>query len=443
MGFLSRIFGQESKREGSVEDKQSRLDLPQLTALLDSRLEKSQSHALEKTGSTVKEILQEKAVAQGIVERIKEVDFDDDIKDRTYKPIITSKPIYVRGMLEGLKGIKDATPQDFEELSTFHDRVAKSLKTIQTVQHKKGRYMSFAFQKEMLSLGSHLNRMIDTTARVEEELSKVEKVSEENREITDDAALLKAEIRRIEERSEEAQKQGRRARELEEETATLEQKLSELKDSEEYRKQLELEAGLEGAEKGLCELDNRVHSLVSPLKRPFRKYEKFLEAGGVGVGKNFLKKLREYQASPKQAFSTEEPSNVILQDILSGLTAAITKGDLKLSETEKKKTLHRIGQLEGGVIAELQTQRRSLLERVRGLKDTLSQRDVKVRIEELSARLESLKKARDEARNVDMQNPKTEIEIDDLKGTIELKATKLLGMTVELVIPELENLKNR
>jgi hypothetical protein len=438
MGFLGRFFGWEAKREDSTENKPSLLDISKLATLLDERLEKSQSQALKKTSAAVKKIIQEKAVAQNLVEQIKEIDFDDDIKDRTYKPILTSKPVYVRGMLEGLKGIKDATPQDFEELSAFSDRVTKSLKTIQNVQHKKGRYMSFAFQKEMLSLGTRLNRMIDATTRLEGELSKVARVSDENGEISADMALLEAKIRSVEEGSEKAASQGRKVRRLEEKIASLEEEIKELKDSEEYKKHIELGTEHERAESGLGELDSRVNGLVSPLKRLFRKFEKFLEDGSAGADKKFLERLREYQDSPKQAFSGEDQSNIILQTILSGLKEAITGGGIPLSESEKKKTLNRIGRLEGGVIAELLTQRVALFEQALSAQEALSHSDVKVKMEERSVRLESLKKERDEAGDANHQNPTAVIEIDDLKDTIELKATKLLGRTVELVIPELE-----
>ncbi len=437
MGFLRRFFGGDAKRESVTEDNQFRLDRSQLAKLLDERLEKSQSQSMKKTGSTVKEILQEKAVAQGLIEHIKEIDFDNDIKDRTYKPIITSKPVYVRGMLEGLKGIKDAPPQDFEWLTAFSDRTEKSLKTIQNVQHKKGRYMSFAFQKEMLSLGTHLNCMIDASTSLRQELSEVATVSEENGEISADLALLEAKIRKVEEGSEKAAGQDKKVRELEEKIASLEQELGRLKRSAELKSHLELEAELDRVEKRLRELDSRVNGLVSPLKRPFRKYEKFLEGRSGGVDKKFLERLRDYQNSPKRAFSSEEQSNNILQAILSGLKEAIIGGGVSLSDREKEKTLNRIGQLEGSVIAEFLTQRTSLLEQAKSTKDALLHSEIKGRMEGRSARLESLKKERDKVGEVMIQNPMTEIEIDDLKGAIELKAAKLLGRTVELVIPEL------
>ncbi len=436
MGFLNRVFGREREEKDRSVDEQSRFDMSQLAALFDERLEKTQSQALEKTRSAVKEIIREKAASQDIVEQIKEIDFDDEIKDRTYKPIITSKPVYVRGMLEGLKGIRDVAPKDFEELAAFYDRVARSLKTIQTVQHKKGRYMSFAFQKETLSLGSHLNNILDAAARLEEELSRVSAVSEENEEILVEIDRLKSEIRRIDEGAKKTAGKAQRLKELEDEIIFLEQEIKGQKDSAEYKKHLEIEEGLELAERSLGELDSRVNSLVSPLKRPFRKYEKLLESSGAKRDKELLKKIREYQKSPKQAFATEEQGDTVLEAILTGLKEMITKGDLPLSERERKKTLHRIGQLEGGVIAGLQRQRASFLKEVSKAKTRLTESEVMGLIEERETRFESLRKQRDEMSVADGQDPLAEITVDDLKVTIEVKASKLLGRTVELEISE-------
>jgi len=442
MGFLSRFLGRNGKSEDIGEEGPNQVDMSQLTTQLDLRLEKTRSEAVEKTRVAVREILREKAAAQGIVEQIKEIDFDDDIKDRTYKPVLTSKPVYVRGMLEGFKGIRDGEPKDFEELTSFYDRATKSLKTIQNVQHKKGRYMSFAFQKEMLSLGTHLNNMIDASARLETEISGAAAVSDEADEIKDEIAKMESEIQRLNEDSHKAAEHLKKTREVEGETESKTLEIERLKESEEYKTHLELEAGLEAAEKNVRDLDTRVNSLISPLIRPFRKYEKLLERSKTSTDKKLLGKLREYEKSPKQAFCCEEPGGMVLPALLTGLKDAITRGELKLSERERKKTIHRINELEDTVLAELLLRRNSLEEASANLRERLTEPNVMQRIEELTSQLETLKKEHRKKGDDDKQNPMEKIALHDLKDTIELRAKSFLKQRVELVIPELKSREN-
>ncbi len=439
MDFLKRLLGGgKGGRRAKEEDASIQLSLTELENRLDEVLRESEVEALKKSEPSVKSILEEKTVARGIVEKIREIDFDEDIKDRTYKPILTSKPVYVRGMLEGLKGIKEAQPGNFEELATFYERVTKSLKTIQNVQHKKGRYMSFAFQREMLNLGTHLNRMINATTMLEENISKVEGVSGEVGGIKKNMGVLEDEIRKMEQGSEQAEKNSRRAQELAEKIVSLEQELREFEGSKANVKHLEMEAELEKTQSALRELEGTVHSLVSPLKRPFRKYEKLLESRGAKTDKEILKKIREYQDSPKQAFSAEEQSNIILQVILSGLKDSIRNGDLKLSERERKKTLHRIGRLDGGMIKDSLKKMESLKEGAQRVRDRLSQSDTKERILELTSRLEALRKEQTESLKESMIESTPKIALDDFKQEIEGSASQILGGKVTLVIPELK-----
>jgi DNA repair exonuclease SbcCD ATPase subunit len=298
--------------------------------------------------------------------------------------------------------------------------------------------MSFAFQREMLSLGTHLNRMITATTKLEENISSVESVSGEVGGIKKNIGFLEDEIRKMEQGSEQAEKKSRRAQELAEKISSIEQELREFEGSKANVKHLEMEVELEKTQLVLRELEGTVHSLVSPLKRPFRKYEKLLESRGAKTDKEILKKIREYQDSPKQAFSGEERSNIILQVILSGLKDSISSGELKLSEREKKKTLTRIGLLDGGMIKDSLKKMEALKEDAQKARDRLSQSDIKESILDLTSRLEALRKEQTESLKESPTESTPKIAIDDIKQEIEETVSQILGGKVTLVIPELK-----
>jgi hypothetical protein len=100
---------------------------------------------------------------------------------------------------------------------------------------------------------------------------------------------------------------------------SLEKEMEVLEDSKEYNKKyLNLQDELEVLFSSQKDLENSIYVYISSLRRPLRKYEKALVSGKNPGQKSLLKKLTEYQKSPKEAFTSEEPDDLILVGILQG-----------------------------------------------------------------------------------------------------------------------------
>ncbi|MFQ5800563.1 MAG: hypothetical protein ACE5HH_02435, partial [Candidatus Hydrothermarchaeales archaeon] len=369
---------------------------------------------------------------------LKELEFEEGVKERTYKPILTSKPVYVRGMLEGLKGIKDKKPETFEELESFYVGITKSLKAIQAIQLKQGKYMMHAFRNEMLKLGTALNKIIDETKKLEDEVVGVRDFIQEREVVTKNIAFLKEKLGGIDEEKEKAAKQRERAKALDLEVERVEDVIQTLENSQQFKELLKMKEELAAISSAQKNLEGTILKSMSPLMRPFRKYQKSVENGRSSVEKDVLEKLRKYQTSPKTAFASEAPQNLILERILAGLEDAIKKGHINLDKRERKKTLSRIEDLSSGQLKSMLMDLINSKKKEESILQRLSKSDVEERREELIKEKESYKKEREEALAAASQQPTQDKSLKTYKTEIEKGMSKIEGRPVVVEVPELE-----
>jgi cell division protein FtsB len=438
MSFLKRFFGEKKEEADLKKDSEPlNLDLSEVEGRVRERLRDKKSTVLTESLYSVEEILREKKIARGIIEHIKETDFDEDIKERTYKPILTSKPIYVRGMIEGLKGIKEKKPESFEELEGFHKSTTKALKSIQSVQLKQGRYMSFAFRVEMIKLGSALNKVIDETEKLGGNLSELQDLIQVGGEVIKNAVHLQDHFNEIEEGEKHAKKATKRVAEKEREIKSVEKEIKDLEDSKEYREYLNEKAELEALKISQKNLENSIFNLISPLKRPFRKFEKFLERRGSDSDKKLLEKLNEYQETPKTAFLKENPHDIVLEKLISSLKEALISGDVKLHQKEKAKTFTKVESLSGDQLKKLLREHIKLREKKDLLNGQLTKSVVLKRRETLIKKREGYETDRNALVRKAGEESFQKVGLIEYKEKIEEGMSKLVEETVVLQLPEL------
>jgi hypothetical protein len=119
-----------------------------------------------------------------------------------------------------------------------------------------------------------------------------------------------------------------------------------------------------------------------------RKYEKALVSGKNPGQKSLLKKLTEYQKSPREAFTSEEPDDLILVGILMGLKDAISEGKLGLDKKEGKKTLAKIEQWNKDQLREALLKLIDLKKKQKNLKQKILDSEVKKQRDELIKRID-------------------------------------------------------
>jgi hypothetical protein len=440
MNFFKRFFGKQELESGSKKSEGSiQLSLEAVEDHLNEFLRKEENLVLEKSLPSVKEILRQKGDTRKIVQEIGELEFDEDIKDRTYKPIITSKPVYVRSMLEGLKGIKEKIPESFEELEIFYSGLTRSLKSIQSVQQKKGRYMSFAFRTEMLKLGTGLNKIIDLSTLLGENISQVSTQVKEAENAMKTVDILKENLYEIKTREERSKKLAGRLKELDVNIDSIQREITKLEKSKEHKDYLELVSELEAAVSSKKNLETAIFSLISPLRRPLRKLEKYLERKGSNIDKGLMKKLAEYQATPTQAFSSEDSSNLILEKILREMRGVISKEELKLDKKEKDKTLSRVKEIENRGLKSLLLELIDLTSNEEIIHKKLSESIIPQRRDQMIKKQQRYTIEREDARNkTSEKTPLKEEQLNRYKVEVEKGLSKLENTQVLIRISELD-----
>jgi uncharacterized protein YoxC len=333
LGFLEKIFG---KKE---EPGPLNLDLDGLEGWMGGRLKGD----ISRWEPLVEEILDARDDARSVVEEIRDHEFPEDLKDRVYRPVLTSRPVYVKGMLSALSSIK-AKPSTFEGLVDFHSSTLKTLKTIQKLQLGQGRYIAAVFTEEVPRLGTHLNRIIDSVKELGEGIAGEKEKREE-------LETLASKIENLKEGISEGAELENRKREIEERILGLKAEVEDRKGEKErleksrgFRSYLHVEESLREKEEEMKGVKERALNLLAPLIRVFRKYKKLMEEGKV---KGDLHRLEDYIREPVDSFLSEGEGSPALKEILEGSEKAVKEGILPLDEKEEGKIMKAKVGLEG------------------------------------------------------------------------------------------------
>jgi hypothetical protein len=435
MDFFKRLFKFGTSQGKKVSEEPTKLSIENINEKLDQILTSKKEEALDRSIPNVKEILRQKEIATETVEDLRDLEFEEDVKDRTYKPILTSKPVYVRRMLESLKGIKKGEPQTFEQIQTFNADATKALKSIQSVQHKHGKYMKYAFEKEVLRLGSSLNKILDETNAMGEKVSEVQRVSDDVEEAMKNLDTLKEKNQLINNARKGKDKLIERIQNIDRDIDRLQREIKKIEGSEEYKSKLKNEDEIERIDKKKDEIKNSFINSISPLKRPIRKFERLIERGGSKKEKLLLADLRKYLASPTDAFESENPNDMAIERILNVLKEAMLKERINLDKRRREKALTKIEELSKGHLKDLLKEYLDLKDTLKAAEEKLSTSDLEKKRESLMNELESVRKKRKESESKSMAPlPKT----DDLlknKADAEKTISSIIGEPIELILP--------
>lgn len=412
MGFLDIFFGKEKKEELPLS-----LDIKDLEYYISAKIKARKSGACEVLLPTMDELLDAKERAKEIIEELGEHDFPEDIRDRVYKPIRTSKPQYVKGIFEALEEI-EIKNRSFEDIQSFHDRVLNVLKAIQKVQLGQGRYVAAAFEDEVLRLGTVLNRMIDLTKEVGDSLA------EENRALTllqdlgSKSIELNIKIKEMQKSREKIAESEKEISKLETEIKALRKESAEFENSRAFQEYLKLAQSFGENRKQRAALESTALNLFGPLARVFRKYKKI--AGS--------------------EISLEDPVAALFSGrdyaaILKEISKAVKSGTLYLDAKEKERTLQKLEKAIAGV-GELKSEYEKILGEEVELESKLSSSPALKRKEEMEAELKACEKKlgelNGELRSTESSAKEFEKRMLEIKESIQEGLSKVEGGEVNI-----------
>ncbi len=286
----------------------------------------------------------------------------------------------------------------------------------------------------MLNLGSALNRIIDATGELEKSLSELDSFLEQAEEVRSSIRRLAGMFSKLQHGSEEKERINAKLKALEGEIKAREGEIQGLLRSEEFQRRREMEEELERLGREKRGLETSIYKLISPLHRSLRKYEKTLENVGLKTQKKHLESIREYQRSPKEAFSKEDPGDMAITRILAGLKKAVLKGGLDMDDKERKKTLSRISAVDPAKTRGAAVELRRIGEREAQIKKWLRSSKIIERREGLERERDQLIREVEGARALASSSPPNTDTLKEHKSEIEKGLEALLDSKVELLL---------
>ena len=429
MGLLDRLLGKKQEERPPPE-----LDLRELDDWVAEKIEERKRELVEDLTPAVDEILKSRDMVEEVVRDLEEYEFPPELKKKVFKPVLTSKPAYVKGMADALRGMGPSNPETHEDLRDFYAAVRKAMKTIEKVQLGKGRYLMVTFREYMLKIGGSLNTILDYLKAMKEELEEAEKEIQRMENLAAEAAELRKKLDFINAPA----VRGGETKELQKKKEQLERELREFLEGEEYRRFIELEEKLEKLEQAEGSLRMRVINIIGPFRRSFRKLRKLMEDE---EEYRIRKALDDYLDTPFEAFTAEDESCRGIKAILVCLRRAVEEGTLKLRRKERGKIMSMVA-----VSAEKLVELRAGFQRIREEKAEVAKEfegsvapEIKKNLErELAVIQGELERLEEEGRSRVEEVERLKAEVPGAIARLEEKIQEFTGEKIRLRKPFLE-----
>jgi len=258
------------------------------------------------------------------LDEINTAELDTGTNMRLYAVVKESRSMFTVKLQQSVERASVSESNDYDSLKKMHYSLVSILESIQKGNLKYAYYLDFVFGKQMKVLSSQFQRFVGSTNRLGDYL----RVIEEKRFPKERIKHLESSISSFDDK-----------------VKVLENKLSGLSESKKIKSEelTNLEKGLGSTDSNiaikLSELKekkemavSRVFSLINPVNRAFKKYEK----QGV-FDKSTGKILLMYIEDPLKAARLDKEQS--LRSITEGLIKLIDSGQLDVKESAKLKVM--------------------------------------------------------------------------------------------------------
>jgi hypothetical protein len=325
--FLERIFG-----SGKKEAKGRVLTLEELRKWCVGSIAGYEKDAIGELETKVDKILSYKEEAVDIIEELEEYKFPEDIKRRIYKPALTHRPTYIRGMREAFSGLT-RPESSMAGFRRFHKGLTGTLMAVQKIQLSQGRFLAIVFREQLLSLGGVLNKIIDLKGECEDVLRKFEENTRDVQRLFEEIEVIEASMKNLKILIGEIGAIEDTLKDLDKRSIALNRELENLVNSPSYKRFKKEKESLERLQRKRQDVENQILNLLRPKARVFRKFKRYLERRGQRD-----EYIDGYLDDPVRTFTREEPGYPRLRRILRGIEQAAQEGDLSLSKKEERST---------------------------------------------------------------------------------------------------------
>jgi len=423
LNFFDKLFGKQKivTREESIKFRLSELD-DWLRDKVDERKKRIYKEAAPILGEISKGIKNIKNLAL----EIDDLECPNEIPERVRKVIITSKPAFIRGILDAIKDVEEG-PRE-EDLEEFNGKLQNALSTLLKVSIGKGRYLPLAFGEELERIKRESKYLFEKKKELEELIGDNElKYIEKDFEILKERFLLLSSLDR------ESMKFADELGKLKSERERLQSEYKGIDQTEGFKDLLEKEHRLREIKEKMRGIENYIYNLLTPLKRPLRRFRRFIQEKGTSEGIS-IREIEDYIQNPMGMFLSVKCRDINL--LLEGIKRAIDKGELGIKEREKKKTISKINSVLSSDLEKLKEdflflkkEKERISKEIESSSILLKKRDLENRMARINREI-ALKD--DEREKIKRKRGKLDGEIERLKRGLEKRLGELENKRVSL-----------
>lgn len=429
MSFFDKIIDALKGDEQAGE-----LNLEEVDQLLEKELGKREKELLNSCSQNIDEIHASAKEIQKITRKLKEEEIPEDMAERLTRIAETSKPAFVKSVEEAIQPLlKDQEPDSLEELRDFQKEVEQVLESMGKAHTGQGRYLNMVYEGEVKEVKKESKNILYQNDALEE------KIPPHEEKISDIHSLIEK-TRKMQEKTENLESLEKEIREIEkelqekkQEKQEKEQELEKHKESQEYEELLSKKEKIKELKDKRKSLENKVLNLLTPLKRPLKKYRRqaYIEE------KETERMVDDYIQEPVKRFFRKESGD--LDGLLEDVRETVEKDKIDFKEKEKRKTLEKIDRVLNRKMQKLREKYQGLGEKRKELQKEIENSQARKKLKKIEETISSLEKdiqrLKEKRKNLEKRSKDTDEKIKDSAGEIEEEVYSLTGKDIKVSYP--------
>lgn len=372
MRFLERFFGKKDKPPEQTKS----IKLSELGDWLKERREKEGKEIYKKAKPIIDNILKSVERIEEHADRLERTDCPKSIPKRAEKIVLLSKPEFVRGIHDSIRDIENSSREDLGE---FNRNLDATILGMGKVLSGPGRYLPVAFGDIIQDMAKELKSIVGKSKELKEFTPKSTYDS-----LLDNIEELRKESGRLKELGAREKEIEEGLKKISEVREKLMQNYKNFQKSPEFREFQVLQEKLNELGEKKKDIESKIYSYLSPMKRPLKKFKKELER----------KDIDAYIKNPLQEFISRGPD---LDSIVTDIKKAVDSGKLKIKKSELDKIARvekNIEELLGlrGLHASIESELAELSKKLASFRKSGRGRELMGEIEHLGTKLDELKR---------------------------------------------------
>lgn len=332
MDFFDKIFGEQKivKKNEIIKFR-----LSELEKWLKDERERREKEIHREAGSILDDIQKGIKNIHDLVLRIDALECPEEIPKRARKVILTSKPAFIRGILDAVKNIREK-PED-KDLHGFTKDLQNTLSALFKVLIGQGRYLSLAFGEELEGIKKEAKHLSENEKELERLTSDNSLIY-----IEKDFRIFKERFSLLHHLDKERSELISELEKLNFDKENLQNEYNGIEKRKEFKNFLEKEDRLKEIKEEKDRIESNVYNLITPLKRPLKRFRKFIQEKSTSKEIS-IRDIDSYMQNPMDIFLFTNDNKIDL--LLKCIRESLDSGKFEIKEQEKKKTISRINSI--------------------------------------------------------------------------------------------------